>query len=265
VMQLASQIRDPGRFARLAGSDLFEQETLALLDAEAIAARIGEAAPGALDQTEALVVRPQAVLDAWLGSSQHVRVDRLERGREGWRLLDDQGRLIEAAEAVIVAGALDAGRLIEDLPLSAVRGQASWTTGGETTSAVAWGGYALSTGSGVLFGATHDRNDTAMELREIDHARNRATLAAGLPGLAARLAGAPLEGRASVRAVTPDRLPLAGSAGSPGLYVLAGLGSRGFTFAPLLAEHVAAEILGAPSPLPAAAAAMVFPGRFARR
>ncbi|MDB5458441.1 MAG: FAD-dependent cmnm(5)s(2)U34 oxidoreductase, partial [Caulobacteraceae bacterium] len=35
-----------------------------------------------------------------------------------------------------------------------------------------------------------------------------------------------------------------------GLYVLGGLGSRGFTTAPLLAEHVAALIARTPSPLP---------------
>jgi tRNA 5-methylaminomethyl-2-thiouridine biosynthesis bifunctional protein len=65
--------------------------------------------------------------------------------------------------------------------------------------------------------------------------------------------------------VTPDRLPLAGAAGGDGVHVLAGFGSRGFAHAPLLAEHVAALALGAPSPLPAALAELVDPARFARR
>ncbi|MDD3838016.1 MAG: FAD-dependent cmnm(5)s(2)U34 oxidoreductase, partial [Phenylobacterium sp.] len=66
--------------------------------------------------------------------------------------------------------------------------------------------------------------------------------------------------------VTPDRLPLAGPApGAEGLFLLCGLGSRGFAFAPLLAEHVAAQVAGAPSPLPAPLAAVVDPERFARR
>jgi tRNA 5-methylaminomethyl-2-thiouridine biosynthesis bifunctional protein len=238
-----------------------------LLGEEAVAARLGAAAvvSGALDQTQALVVRPREILDAWLGAVRIARLDRLERDIEGWRLLDGERALILIADAVILAGALDARRLIEGLPLSPVRGQASWTTGGETTLAAAWGGYAVPTDSGVLFGATHDRDDATTEVREIDHARNRLTLAAGLPGMPDRIAGSPLEGRAAVRAVTPDRLPLAGPIGPPGLYVLSGFGSRGFTFAPLLAEHVAAEILGAPSPLPAAAAAMVSPSRFIKR
>jgi len=86
-----------------------------------------------------------------------------------------------------------------------------------------------------------------------------------LPGLAARLADGPLRGRASIRAVTPDRLPLGGSAAEPGLFVLTGFGSRGFSFAPLLAEHVAALALDAPSPISRAAADLVDPARFARR
>ena len=85
-----------------------------------------------------------------------------------------------------------------------------------------------------------------------------------LPRLAARLVGAPIAGRASIRAATPDHLPLAGALGQ-GLFVLGGLASRGFTLAPSLAEHIAAVALGAPSPLPASLAAVVAPERFAER
>jgi tRNA 5-methylaminomethyl-2-thiouridine biosynthesis bifunctional protein len=85
--------------------------------------------------------------------------------------------------------------------------------------------------------------------------------------LAARLGGQPLEGRASIRVTTPDYLPVAGPApdSPPGLFVLTGFGARGFCVAPLLAEHVAALALGAPSPLPQPLAAFVDPARFARR
>jgi len=115
----------------------------------------------------------------------------------------------------------------------------------------------------VLFGATHDRGDMSVDLRPADHARNLTTLEARLPRLAARLSGSSLEGRAALRATTGDRLPIAGDAG--GSLLLTGLGSRGFSFAPLLAEHVAALAVGAPSPLPAPQAALVDPARFARR
>jgi len=50
-----------------------------------------------------------------------------------------------------------------------------------------------------------------------------------------------------------------------GIFVLGGFGARGFALAPLLAEHVAAEALGAPSPLPSPLAAVVDPSRFEAR
>jgi tRNA 5-methylaminomethyl-2-thiouridine biosynthesis bifunctional protein len=121
----------------------------------------------------------------------------------------------------------------------------------------------LPTRTGVLFGATHDRDDESLELRADDHRRNFEALAARLPKLAERLDGLPLAGRAALRATTADRLPIAGSA--DGVLLLTGFGSRGFSFAPLLAEHVAALALGAPSPLPIPQAALVAPDRFARR
>ena len=66
---------------------------------------------------------------------------------------------------------------------------------------------------------------------------------------------------------TPDFLPLVGAVSSEGngVFVLTGLGSRGFTFAPLLAEHLVAAALNLPSPLPSNLAELVDPERFERR
>jgi tRNA 5-methylaminomethyl-2-thiouridine biosynthesis bifunctional protein len=44
--------------------------------------------------------------------------------------------------------------------------------------------------------------------------------------------------------------------------VLGGLGARGLLFAPLLAEQLAAEICGEPTPLPVEIAALVSARRF---
>lgn len=265
VLQLAGE-RDADRFAKIAASDLFEPAALVLLAPDAVAARLGEPAPQALDQTGALVVRPGPILDAWAGPVVQARVAALDpAGGGGWRLLDAAGREILAADAVIVAAALASRDLVPDLPLQPVRGQASWTTDSATAPAAAWGGYVLPTPDGLLFGATHDRDDAATDVRPGDHRRNLETLAAALPRLAARIDAETVQGRASIRAVTPDRLPMAGAAGPDGLYVLTGFGSRGFSFAPLLAEHVAALALGAPSPITRRAADLIAPDRFARR
>ena len=86
---------------------------------------------------------------------------------------------------------------------------------------------------------------------------------ARLPGLAKKIeAAGQTRSRAAIRATTPDRLPLAGAL-DDGLYLLGGLGSRGFCVAPLLAEHVAALILNRPSPLPRDLGARVSPHRAA--
>jgi tRNA 5-methylaminomethyl-2-thiouridine biosynthesis bifunctional protein len=156
---------------------------------------------------------------------------------------------------------------VEGLPLSAVRGQASYLATDERPPAAAFGGYVIPTRDGLLFGATNDRGEAARDVRDEDHLRNLAFLAEGLPRLAGRLADTPLQGRASIRVTTPDYLPVAGPApeAPPGLFVLTGFGARGFTLAPLLAEHVAALAFGAPSPLPEPLAVFVDPARFARR
>jgi tRNA 5-methylaminomethyl-2-thiouridine biosynthesis bifunctional protein len=265
VLQLAPTARDHERFARIAGSDLFEPGDLAMLPVEESSARLGEAAPAALDQAAALTVDPAPILAAWAGQVATARVAALHRDGNAWRLCDADGRTLAETDAVIVAAGAVAGVLMPGLPVQPVRGQASWTAGGEGSAAAAWGGYVLPTRDGVLFGATHDRGDSGCDAREADDRRNLKALAEALPALASRLRSAPLSGRASVRATTPDRLPLAGAAGADGLFVLGGLGSRGFALAPLLAEHVVALALGAPSPISRAAADLVDPARFARR
>jgi tRNA 5-methylaminomethyl-2-thiouridine biosynthesis bifunctional protein len=243
VEQLARGERDPGRFEAVQESGLFAEGAL-------------EPTAGGLIFAEGLVIRPGAVTRAWLDGCDHLTasVSRLERRDDGWRLHGEDGVIAEA-DVVAVAAGLGSGPLIGNLAaFTPMRGQASWALGLALDRAVAWGGYAcpmdLNGLGGVLFGATHDRGRTDLDVSAEDHARNLETLAAGLPGLAAEVEGRPLEGRAAVRATTFDRLPVAGALGEAGLYLLGGLGSRGFCTAPLLGEHAAAEALGVPSPLP---------------
>jgi tRNA 5-methylaminomethyl-2-thiouridine biosynthesis bifunctional protein len=251
VLQLPQTERDPARFATVAGQELFEPGTMAVTETSALAMRA------------ALVVEPPAITAAWSGAVVRRRVARLERDAEGWRLLDEAGDLIVRADRVALAGGADSAALAPDLALSPVRGQASWTDG-VSTRPTAFGGYAVPTRAGVLFGATHDRGQTAVDVRPEDHDRNLATLAKGLPDLAKQLSGRTFEGRAAVRATTSDRLPLAGVR-ADGVLVLTGLGSRGLCLAPLLAEHLVARALGVPSPLPRQLSHLVESGRFDSR
>ena len=264
VVQLAQQPRDAGRYGKITGQPIWSSGEMTVLEASAASDRLGEAVGGGLFMAGALAVRPAPVLKQWLDDAAVItaEVAGLEPHDQGWRLVDGDGRLILEADRVVLAGGWGTAALWPQGALSPVRGQADWVEG-VTAPAVAWGGYVVPTGDGLLFGATHDRDEVATDVRAADSMRNLATLAAGLPGVAARVEAVGSAGaRAAVRATTPDRLPLAGAVpGRAGLFVLGGLGSRGFCAAPLLAEHVAALVLGAPSPLPRALAARVDPAR----
>ncbi|MDG2528491.1 tRNA (5-methylaminomethyl-2-thiouridine)(34)-methyltransferase MnmD [Caulobacter endophyticus] len=265
VLRLATGPRDPDRFAAVAGQDLFAAGEMTVLDADEAGAALGEPAAGALRMGLARVVDPAAILAAWRGEAIAAEVASLHKAEDGWRLFDADGAMLATADAVILTGGADLAALWPEAPIRPVRGQTSWT--GPTDEAVtpaAFGGYAVPTREGgVLFGATHDRGETASDLRDADHERNRAALAKGRSALAVRLADTTLDGRAAVRATTADHLPLAGAVpGAPaGLFVLGGLGGRGFATAPLLAEHVVALMLDIPSPLPRDLAALVEPHR----
>ena len=134
-------------------------------------------------------------------------------------------------------------------------------------------------------GATFDHGSSPV-VHDDDHERNIAGFAAALADLAPGIV--PLTGRAAMRCISPDHLPLAGALPDhatftqsfadlrhghswtryapatyrPGLYVLTGLGSRGFVAAPLAAEMLAAEIAGEPAPLPRDVLAALHPARF---
>jgi tRNA 5-methylaminomethyl-2-thiouridine biosynthesis bifunctional protein len=280
AVQLAVTPRDAARFAKIAAWDGFAPDALAILTPAAARQRLGDSqSPGGLSYADALVIRPQAVLSAWLADTPTcvAEVARLAPLAQGWRLLDAEGRTIADADVVVLAAGPVSGRLAplrSAAALMAVRGQASWTSPGPYPlgGACAWGGYAIPTADGgVLFGSSHVRHDWGADLRAVDDAHNLKLLSEGRPELAeavvAGLVSDPLHARASLRAATPDHLPLAGPLTGPfgeGLYILSGLGARGFTLAPLLADHIAAETLGAPSPLQRCVADAILPARFER-
>jgi tRNA 5-methylaminomethyl-2-thiouridine biosynthesis bifunctional protein len=238
--------RDSQRFATVAAQDLFDPERLVVTDE-------------GLRFEDGLVVRPAEIIAEWAGRMAETSVERLDQEGERWRISLADGD--EAVfDTVIVAAGWGSARLAPHLALQPVRGQANWAHGPTLKIATAFSAYALPMEDGVLFGATHDRGSAETDVRKQDNDRNLAALAQGLPHLAAELAGQVIEGRAAVRVATADRLPVAGQI-APGLWALTALGSRGFTTAPLLAEHLAAEILGRPSPLPARLIALISPNR----
>lgn len=262
ALQLEAADRDVSRFDRIANQPFWDEGALHRLDAGEASAALGEpTGQGGLAIRDGRVIEPALALAAWLGDVAVTRAEvaRLERAGQAWRLLDSADQVVCEAEAVVITAGWGLAALAPRLRLTPARGQASIAAGARATPA-AWGGYVVPTRDGVLFGATFDRGDTACDGRTVDDERNRQTLAQARPTLAASLAATPLTHRARIRATTPDHLPYCGQL-EPGLWVLGGLGSRGFTTAPLLADHLVERLLETPSPLPAGFAALVEPTR----
>jgi tRNA 5-methylaminomethyl-2-thiouridine biosynthesis bifunctional protein len=194
--------------------------------------------------------------------------------------------VIAEAAVVVLANAFDALRLA-DLPLQALQARRGQVTAVAAPDArlhprlpVAGGGYALGLPDGsLLLGATSQADDPDAALRLADQYENLARATGLFDGHPLTHAGAALDGRVGWRAATRDRLPLVGPvpdrqaalparrdaprlvARRAGLFLLAGLGSRGITSAPLAAELIAAQVCAAPWPLEADLVDAIDPAR----
>lgn len=202
----------------------------------------------------ALMVDPIKTVNAWrdMAEVKDASITHLKHENGLWLALDKKGKIIDQSEVMMItSGAgvrdirLEDGRSIaETLSLRFSRGQLSWAKG-HLTDAAAYGGYALPLGDDILLGATHDRldGDDPYEVRPEDDVKN---LAGAQKYLNANLDLSGQKGRASIRVTTTDTLPRLTEL-APNLWVMTGLGSRGFVFAPLLADHLIAHIMGLPS------------------
>ena len=244
--------KDPADLARLlqvARQPIWPQGAMVELAAEASAARLGEAeAQTSVWLEEALVIEPRAVLDTWLADQMvdRRRVARIMPGSPAQLIFEDGTSA--AFDHVVVAAGWGAEALV-DAPLSPVRGQLAWVDGVEAIAPSIWGpGYAIPTRQGVLVGATHDRGRTDIETSVGESEALLTRLEQARPRLSRALQGAEIKSRAAVRATTSDHRPLCGR-WAQGIWILSGLGGRGFSWAPMLGEHLAAEMTATPSPV----------------
>ena len=218
-----------------------------------------------------------------------IRASRLEYDGRDWLVLDAAGATIARAPVVILANGAQAADFsqVAGLPLRAARGQVSHLPAARTPPldiVVCRLGYVAPAVDGVrCAGATFLADDTDIGMREADHRENLARLQFMLPGYAEGIDPAALDGRVGLRAMLPDRLPMAGelpqplpaaSPGAahlrdlrrwPGLYGLLGYGARGLVWAALAAELVASRLNGEPLPLPRDLVDALDPARFLLR
>ena len=193
--------------------------------------------------------------------------------RLGEDAITDPVRLAKAHDAVIIACGLASNTYLRlPIPLHRVRGQLTLLPPGSLPglkAIVARAGHVVPLpGGAAMVGATYDRYDS-LEPDIAGHEANLARLA-GLMVTLPRLEPSRLQGRAAFRAVLPGRLPALGpvegaadgTAGSPAHWLATGYASRGWVWAPLLAELLAAQMLDEPWPLEADLAEALAPGRF---
>jgi tRNA 5-methylaminomethyl-2-thiouridine biosynthesis bifunctional protein len=172
----------------------------------------------------------------------------------------------EGFDAVILACGIGV-RDFADLPLHTVRGQITEVKATALSERLAcnlcYGGYLGAAAEGRhMTGATFQRwKDNATPEAE-DDADNIAKLESAVPALAGQFA--PAGNRAALRVSSKDRFPVAGKL-ADGLYVSAAHGSHGIVSTLAAAHLIADMMLDGPLSLPADAAALLAPGRFAAR
>ena len=182
-------------------------------------------------------------------------------------------QLVATADHVIVCCARQSAALIENYPnLKPIRGQVSWVENSEQPltqdQAYSYGGYCMQLdASQLILGASFYPNRDDDEVLAEDHLHNYTLLHQVFPEYAQKLA--PIEkwqGRASIRAQSPDYFPLVGQVSNhEHIYTFAGLGSKGFLFAPLCSEILAAFILGEACPVPQPLFNKLNPQRFQKK
>ena len=248
---------------------------------------------GAALHAHAGVVRPQAAIRRMLEGASVIfesPVQRIDRDGDGWILIAPDGRALLKADAVVLAcgAALTAFGPASFLPIAISHGQIEWGQGASPRRALTCGSYVAPYDGGVLFGATFDKTPAPPEDAR---ARNLAALRDLAPDIASSIDETSLHSRASQRATTPDRAPIAGllpdaqawlaqyadlahgrmvqtqtpPPAHTGIYVIGGLGARGLTLAPLLGEILAGEMCNEPGLLSQLARDAIHPARFLHR
>lgn len=217
---------------------------------------------------QAQVISPKAAREALrsaaLGSGAKFctgRVTSLEGGAKRGAVLAAGGEVITGAPVLFAIGAgARALDMFSALGLRYSRGQISWAKNdqGARRQALTYGGYAVPMQAALegaacpenlmLLGATHARlgaQDVYQDpytARPEDDAQNFEAYRAAT---GERAAPARRAARASVRVNSKTTWPMAARL-EDDIYAITGLGSRGFVFAPLLAEMLVASLLGEP-------------------
>ncbi|MDV6316849.1 bifunctional tRNA (5-methylaminomethyl-2-thiouridine)(34)-methyltransferase MnmD/FAD-dependent 5-carboxymethylaminomethyl-2-thiouridine(34) oxidoreductase MnmC [Idiomarina sp. HP20-50] len=275
VMQPAFNEDKVKRYERIA-NELYAKDTVRYLqpaDAEIIAG-LPLAMP-ALHYPKAGWLRPAAVVKALLKAADVELIEApaqtLKQTDNGnWQITLGDGDSLHAERVVLATGHHINSLLpanIDPLPIQPVRGQVSVVnTTPELSSlktVLCFKGYLVpADGSSHCVGATFNRDNDELKSTPEDNRENLQQLAANAKESWAESLEVTTQ-RVSIRATTPDHQPIIGPI-AENLHVLTGLGSRGFTSAPILAEVIACQLTGELVPLGQDALRRISVSRFQR-
>ena len=278
ILQLAYDEHEAARQAKLLALGL-PAELLHAVSADQASALAGIALPnGGLAFPGGGWVHPPALCRTLadhprIALRPGARALSLERCEAGWRVAADEQLLAEAPVVVLAGGAGSAAfEPTRHLPLRVNRGQVTMLPATPESRSLAAVLCAESYVAPVRdqvhsAGATFARAvstdvsvaDNAENLRQLEKLSPALYAALGGPGLAA----GGLPGRAALRCVSPDYLPIVGPV-ADSLFVSTVHGSRGLITAPLAGEVLGAYLEPEPAPLPRALMNALHPVRFKR-
>jgi tRNA 5-methylaminomethyl-2-thiouridine biosynthesis bifunctional protein len=255
--------------------NLATEYPIGILDQTAIEQQQPETAYPSLELLYAGAVSPHQLRDEILQhphiSYQQATVTGIQPSDIGIVIQMNNTNVLHA-DHVVVCCALENAQFFENYPvLKPIRGQVSWF---ETphlladATAYSYGGYAAKlNGQQMILGASFYPGRADREILEEDHVHNFNLIHSVMPNYAQQLP--PIDtwqGRASVRAQSQDYFPLLGKLKEQQeIYSFAGLGSKGFLFAPLCAEILAAQILNEACPVPSSLVKKLSATRFQKK
>lgn len=177
-------------------------------------------------------------------------VDKLEKSDNSINLYLSNGG-VQCYDSVVICAGFESELLDDTLfKCRKIRGQLSWVTfpqllaqKGLPKTPIKYDGYCAAFDDDgehkFLFGASFVRNSTDTTISLDEHRFNLSKLTTALPDIAATLPDVnEFHGKVGIRAQTPDYHPLVGQIDTQ-LFTLYGMGSKGFSFAPLCAEILA--------------------------
>lgn len=268
VNQLA--LKNPEQLLGLA--DEYPEEILAVQDTES--QELQTAFPS-LKLLEAGAVSPHQLRDEILQNVniryKQAKISHIEAATKPQLFSDEQD--LGEFDHVIVCTARETAQFFADYPvLKPIRGQVSWlnnkTQPLSQNIAYSYGGYCMQLDAEhLILGASFYPGRDDIEVLAEDHVHNYELIHSVFPEYAQSLpATETWQGRASVRAQSQDYFPLLGKMKvDEEIYSFAGLGSKGFLFAPLCSEILAAQILGEACPVPSSLVKKLSVTRFQKK